>query len=397
MDLGGTAVTGMHVSTVSRLRRAVLGQPGYRVKVVEPYQMLGEIDAELCEALGVDVAGIIPSHNMFGFQNGNWKEMTLFDGTDVLVPGDFNITVADNGDWYIYPQGDTSVPPSGHMPKDGFYFDSICRQGPLDEDNLNAQDNLEEFGPLPQQEVDYLLAGAKKLAGAQKGAILSAPGTGFGDIALVPGTWLKQVRGIRDVQEWYMATVAHRDYVYEVFDKQCEIALGNLARLTDAIGENVQAVFTTGTDFGTQNGLFISRKAYRDLFMPFHKRINDFIHSRTSWKIFIHTCGAVREMIPDFIEARFDILNPVQCSAAGMDATALKHEFGKDLVFWGGAVDTQRTLPFGTSQQVYDEVRSRIDIFGKDGGFVFNAVHNIQANIPLENLLSFFKAHRDCA
>ena len=397
VDVGATAVTGMHVSTVSRLREALLGKTNYRVKVIEPYQMLGEIDPPLADALGVDVVGVGLPRTLFGFENADWKELTLFDGTDVLVPGGFNITVGDNGDWYIYPQGDMSVPPSGHMPVGGYYFDAICRQEPLDEDNLILEDNLEEFGSLAQADMDILAAGAAKAAAMDKGAILSCPGSGFGDIALVPAMWMKRTKGIRDVAEWYMATVSHRDFVMQIFEAQCEIALANIERIIEAVGDNVQAVFTTGTDFGTQNGLFISPQAYRDLFQPFHKRINELIHAKTTWKIFIHSCGAVAEMIPEFIASGFDILNPVQCSACGMDPRMLKETFGRDLTFWGGAVDTQQTLPFGTPQQVADEVRERIDIFNVDGGFIFNAIHNIQAKVPIDNVIAMFDVLKDRA
>ncbi|MCK4602617.1 MAG: methyltransferase, partial [Phycisphaerae bacterium] len=380
--------------TVSKLREAVLGEKDYRVKVIEPYQMLGEIDDALADALGVDIAGAMPPQTLFGFANADWKELTLFDGTAVLVPGDFNITEGAGGDWYIHPQGDTSVAPSGHMPKDGYYFDAIYRQPPLDEDNLVLADNIEEFSPLPAEDIDHLAAAARSAAKADKGAILTCPGASFGDIALVPAMWLKHTKGIRDVAEWYMATVTHRDFVYRIFEAQCEIALANLERLAEAVGDDVQAVFTTGTDFGTQTGLFISPQAYCDLYQPFHKQINAFVHSRTNWKTFIHSCGAVSELIGDFIESGFDILNPVQCSAAGMNARKLKDEFGKDLVFWGGAVDTQKTLPFGTPQQVADEVRRRIDIFNVDGGFVFNAIHNVQAKVPIANILAMFEGLR---
>jgi len=392
LDLGATAVTGMHVSTVSRLRQALLGDAGYRVKVIEPYQMLGQIDPALADALGVDVVGVMPPSTLFGFPNENWKELTLFDGTEVLVPGGFNITVGDDGDWYIHPQGDLSVPPSGHMPKDGFYFDSIPRQPPLDDEHLTLADNLAEFGPLSDEDVAHFAAAAREASRQGHGAILTCPGTGFGDIALVPAMWLKQPKGIRDVAEWYMATVSHRSFVASIFGAQCEIALANLERLVEAVGDRVQAAFTTGTDFGTQTGQFISRQTYRELYQPFHKQINAFLHQRTNWKIFIHSCGAVAELIPDFIEAGFDILNPVQCSATGMDAAGLKERFGRHLVFWGGAVDTQKTLPFGTPQEVRDEVRRRIDIFNRDGGFVFNPIHNVQAKVPIENVLAMFDA-----
>jgi len=357
--------------------------------------MLGEIDDELMRALGIDLVGVLPPKNMFGFENKDWKPFAMFDGTEVLVPGNFNLTPDGSGGWFIHPEGDTSVPASGHMPKGGYYFDAIPRQGPIDEDGLNPDDNLEEFGLLDDATVRYFADAARKASAAGKGAILSVPGTGFGDIALVPAMWKKHTKGIRDIEEWYVSTAIRRDYVYKVFEKQCEIALKNLDVLIKAIGDNVQAAFTTGTDFGTQNGLFISKESYRDLFKPFHKTINDFIHNRTDWKVFIHSCGSVIELIPDFIEAGFDILNPVQCSAAGMQGQHLKKVYGQDMVFWGGGVDTQRTLPFGTPQDVYRQVRERIELFNEDGGFVFNTIHNIQAKTPVENVMAMLTAIKD--
>jgi hypothetical protein len=365
------------------------------VKIVEPYQMLGEVDDELAEAMGIDVVGVMAPTTMFGFVNEGWKPFALFDGTEVLVPGQFNVTEAPGGGWYIYPEGDTSVAPSGHMPKDGFYFDALCRQEPLDDAELDPADNLEEFGPLGDDDLQHLAAAARRAAGAGKGAILSVPGSGFGDIALVPAMWLKHPKGIRDVEEWYVSTVLRRDYVREVFQRQCEIALGNIERLIAAVGDDVQAAFTTGTDFGTQTGLFLSVESYRELYKPLHRTVSDFIHRHSNWKVFIHSCGAVAQLVPEFIDAGFDILNPVQCSCPGMDPEGLKSEFGQNLVFWGGGVDTQKTFPFGSPREVYDEVRRRIDILGAGGGFVFNTIHNIQANTPIENIEAMLRAVRD--
>jgi len=395
VDFGATHVTGIHASVVSKLRKVLVGGDDFRVKIVEPYQMLGEIDDELAEAMGVDVVGVMPPKTMFGFVNEDWKPFTLFDDTEVLVPGQLNVTEAPGGGWFIYPEGDTSVPPSGHMPKDGFYFDALCRQEPLDDAALDPADNLEEFGPLGADDLEHLAAAARRAAEADKGAILSVPGSGFGDIALVPAMWLKHPKGIRDVEEWYVSTVLRRDYVREVFQRQCEIALGNIERLIAAVGDDVQAAFTTGTDFGTQNGLFLSVESYRELYKPLHKTVNDFIHRHSNWKVFIHSCGAVAQLIPEFIDAGFDILNPVQCSCCGMEPEGLKSRFGGELAFWGGGVDTQKTFPFGSPREVYDQVRRRIDILGAGGGFVFNTIHNIQANTPIENIEAMLRAVRD--
>jgi uroporphyrinogen-III decarboxylase len=186
-----------------------------------------------------------------------------------------------------------------------------------------------------------------------------------------------------------------RDYVYKIFEKQCEIGLKNIEKLAKAVGDKVQVVFVSGTDFGTQRGPFISPQAYRDLYKPFQKAINDRIHKLTSWKIFIHSCGGIYPLIPDLIDAGFDVLNPVQCSAEGMDPRQLKNEFGNQLVFWGGGVDTQKTLPFGTPEEVYKEVRERIDIFAANSGYVFNSIHNIQSDVPTRNILAMFKAIDD--
>ena len=397
LDLGASAVTGMHVSGVYKLRQALgLDKPATPVKVVEPYQMLGEIAPDLQDALGIDVVGLGGPKNMFGFENKDWRPWTTFDGSPVLVPGGFNTDPEPGGDILMYPEGDRSAPPSGRMPKGGFYFDTIVRQDPIDDEKLNVEDNLQEFGPISDELLEHFAGGADQLRRQSDRAILANfGGTAFGDIALVPAPWLKYPRGIRDIAEWYMSTVIRFDYVYEVFSRQCQIALGNLAKIYDAVGDRVSAVFITGTDFGTQQGPFISPRAYRDLFQPFHRRINDWIHEHTPWKTFIHSCGSVVALLPDIAEAGFDILNPVQCSAAGMDPRTLKEKFGDKITFWGGGVDTQQTLPFGTPEDIRRQVRERIEIFGGGGGFVFNTVHNVQAGTPAENLVALYEAVRE--
>jgi hypothetical protein len=393
LDLGATAVSGMQVASVYQLRQALeLDPPGTPVKVVEPYQMLGEIAPDLMDRLGVDTVGLGNPKGFFGFENTDWKEWQLFDGTPVLVPGLFNTEPGPSGDILQYPEGDRSVSPSARMPAGGYYFDSIVRQPPIDEEKLDPADNLQEFGPLSDDVLEHYRRGAEELSATGRAIIMNVPGTAFGDIALVPVPWMKDPRGIRDVAEWYMSTAARFDYVFEVFERQCDIALANLAKVYEVVGDRVTAIFTTGTDFGTQNGPFISRQSYTRLFQPFHRRLNDWIHENTPWKVFIHSCGSIIDLLPDIIDAGFDILNPVQCSARGMDATTLKERFGDRLTFWGGGIDTQKTLPFGTPEDIRREATERVEIFGAGGGFVFNPVHNVQANTPRENLLALYEA-----
>jgi hypothetical protein len=398
LDLGASAVTGMHVSSVYALRQALhLDPPGTPVKVVEPYQMLGEIQLDLLDAVGGDVVGLGGRGTFFGFRNEGWRPWTYFDSTPVLVPAGFNTDPEPDGSILMYPGGDKSVPPSGHLPAGGFYFDAIVRQPPIDDATLSVEDNLEEFGPISDDDLAHFAAEIDRLwNGTDKAILANFGGTSFGDIALVPATQLKHPKGIRDIAEWYMSTVTRRDHVYRIFERQCEIGLANLEKLHAVAGERVAAVFVTGTDFGQQTGSFISRRAYRDLFMPFHRAVNDWVHENTTWKTFIHSCGSVVSLVPDFIEAGFDILNPVQCSAAGMDPETLKSRFGEQITLWGGGVDTQHTLPFRTPGDVRREVAERIRIFGRGGGFVFNTIHNVQARVPVENLRALYDAVQEC-
>ena len=397
LDLGGSATSGMQVSSVYLLRQALrLDPPGTPVKVIEPYQMLGEIKPDLIGALGVDVVPLSGPRTMFGFRNEGWKPWTFFDSTPVLVPEAFNTELEPDGSLLMYPEGDKSAPPSGHMPANGFYFDSIIRQPPIDDAKLNPEDNLEEFGPISEADLAYFKSEAERLYNETDKAILgNFGGTAFGDIALVPVPWVKQPRGIRDVAEWYMSTVTRRDYVYTVFERQCEIALQNLPKIYQAVGDKIAVIFITGTDFGTQAGPFISPKAYQNLYMPFHKEINNWVHQNTTWKTWIHSCGSVVKLIPYFIQAGFDVLNPVQTGAVGMDPSTLKANFGAEITFWGGGIDTQKTLPFGTPDQIRAEVHERLRIFGRGGGFVFNTIHNVQASVPQVNLVALYETIRD--
>ncbi len=396
LDLGATPVTGMHVSSVYLLRQALgLDAPGEPVRVINLYQMLGEIKPDLMDALGVDVVALMSGINSFGIPNRGWKEWRTFDGTPVLVPEGFNTDPEPNGDLLIYPQGDRTAPPSGRMPAGGYYFDAIIRQPPVEDTNLDAADNLEEFQLLSEKSLaDYKRKIADLYEKTDKAIVANIGGTGFGDIALVPGVQLKKPKGIRDIEEWYVSTVTRQTYIHEVFEGQCAIALENLHRFHQVAGDNIAAIFMSGTDFGGQQRLIISPQVYRTLYKPFQRKLNDWVHENTSWKTFIHTDGAVKQLIPDFIDAGFDILNPIQWTAADMDAEALKSNFGAQIACWGAGVDTQGTLPFGTAGEVFDETRRNIEIFKRGGGYVFSSVHNIQARVPVENILAYFDAYR---
>jgi hypothetical protein len=394
VDFGSTAVTGIHVNAVVGLR-ARYGLEKQPVRVYEPYQMLGLVEEDLKKVMGIDVEGIPAPETLFGFRNENWKPYRLDSGLEVLVSEHFRTTKDPNGDTLIYPKGDLSAPPSGRMPKGGFYFDTIVRQEPIDEAKLDPEDNLEEFGPITLQDLDYFALEAGRAAATGRAVMATFGGTAFGDIALVPAPFLKHPKGIRDIEEWYISTVTRQEYIHRIFEKQAEIALGNLEKIKAAVSARVDAVFVCGTDLGTQQSQFCSVDTFRKLYFPYYKMVNDWIHRNTKWKTFKHSCGAVEPLIEPFIEAGFDILNPVQVTAAGMDAAHLKKTYGGRIVFWGGGVDTQTTFAFGTPAQVREQVLRRMEVLAPGGGFIFNAVHNIQATTPVANIVAMIDAIKE--
>ncbi len=390
LDFGSTNVTGMHVSCVAALRQYYGLAPG-PVKVYEPGAMLGRVDDDLRAAMGLDVTGIFPRKTKFGAPTTDWKEWN-FRGLEVLVPRDLRIATEPNGDILVYPQGDETAPPSGRLPMGSAFFDNIVRQPEIDEAKLDPADNLEEFGPLSDEDLDHIERSVHAATASGYGVMASFGGTSFGDIALVPAPGLKYPRGIRDITEWYISTRTRRGYIHRIFERQCEIALANLARIHARIGDAVDCMYVCGTDFGTQTSAFCSVATFRELWFPYYQSVNRWVHANTTWKCFKHSCGSVERFLESFIEAGFDIVNPVQCSAVGMEPAGLKRKYGSRLVFWGGGVDTQKTLPFGTPREVREEVLRRCEIFAPGGGFVFNAIHDLQAGTPVENIVAMLDA-----
>ena len=238
LDFGGTMVSGMHVTCVAALRD-YYGLEKRPVKVHEPYQMLGLLDEDLKTIIGVDVEAVNGRNTLFGFPCEDWKEWRLDNGLEVLVPGQFNLTEDAAGNHFIHPEGDLDAPPSGRMPKGGFYFDTIIRQGQIDDDDLHPEDNLEEFKPVSEEDISYFRTGLEKAAASGRAVLASFGGTGLGDIALVPGPFMKHPKGIRDIEEWYVSTAIRKDYLHAVFTRQTEIAVDNLKRLHTADRKSV--------------------------------------------------------------------------------------------------------------------------------------------------------------
>ncbi len=393
IDLGSSLVTGIQASAYAGVKKA-LGISQGEVRVYEPFQMLAEVEEPVRRALRVDVYGIMLPVTIFGYKNENWKPFRLFDGTEVRVSEHFVWDELPNGDLIQYPQGDRSLPPSGRMPKDGFYFDAIVRQEPIDDARLDPGQWVEQtYGLFGEEEMRFLEEQSRWYFENTEYALFGNFGGGsFGDIAIVVGPHIPFPKGIRDPEEFYISHITRKEYIREIFERTLEIQMKNIEMYRQAVGERIQVIEINGNDFGSQNGPFISPQMYRDLYKPYHKEMNDWVHANTGWKTFFHSCGSNVAFLDDFREAGVDILNPVQISAAGMDPEYLKKNYGKDFVFWGGAVDAQHTLPFGTVEEVLREVKENIATFKSGGGYVFNNVHNIQAGVPVENILALFQA-----
>jgi hypothetical protein len=297
--------------------------------------------------------------------------------------------------------GDRNAPVGYCMPKGGTFFDNVDHfDEPYDmdideEDMTPREDFKDDFQVATDEDARYWEEESKKLYEGTDYAIVGVlGGAGFGDVAWVPGPTVKHPKGIRKVQDWLLAQAMYPDYVDEVFDYQTEVMLKNLVIYRQAVGDRIQVIWISGTDFGTQRGLYFSRNTFRELYKPHYRIVNDWVHQHTPWKTFYHTCGCVNDLLDDFYEMGIDCLNPVQFSAmqpGGMSPQRLKDEYGDKFTFWGGGVDTQRVLPCGTPEEVRAQVAERVRILNHNGGYIFNPIHNVVANVPTENLIAMYE------
>lgn len=391
IDFGGMGCSQMHVSVIRQLRN-YYGLEKRPVKVLDIAAMTGLIEDDLKDAIGADVELIQPYRNSFGIPNaGRWKEFRLFD-MDVLVPEKFEVSDDGKGGLYIYPQGDRTAPPSGHLPAGGYYFDNLERQEEIDEDSMDPADNLEEYAPISDAALDYYKAQIEIYRGSKRAVVLDPGGAALGDASQIAGPGLKHPKGIRSVADWYMAPLLYPDYVAEVFDRQTDLVVENFAKLHQIVGDVADIVYICGTDFGSQISQMCSSATFDEFYLPNYTKVNNWIHQNTSWKSLKHSCGAIYPFIPKLIASGFDSVNPVQCSATGMEPQRLKDDFGDKIVYWGGGVDTQKVLPFGTPGEVREQVLQRCEIFSKNGGYIFNSIHIVQCGTPIENVAAMIDA-----
>jgi uroporphyrinogen decarboxylase len=358
-DLGGTGLSTIHITAYKNLRHH-LGLPEIEPEVAFVPEQLVRVDEDLAQRLEADVRPVLPG-----------------------TASSFEYVFRDEGDYEAYTD-EWGI--GWRMPREGgFYYDMY--QHPL-----AAADSLEEMkahsfpDPLDESRFAPLRAQAEAAAAEGKAVALAGPCAGIAEVY----SWL------RGYEEYYVDLARNKDWVGYMLDRLVEFKSAYWERALREIGDLVDVV-VEADDLGSQHSLLMSPRTYRTVIQPRHKRLFSFIKAQAPVKVFFHSCGAVRRLIPDLIEAGVDILNPVQISAADMDLRELKREFGRDLVFWGGGVDTQHVLGTATPAEVKDHVRQNIEALAPGGGFVFATVHDIQANVPSENIMAMWEAWREYA
>ncbi len=377
IDLGGTRMTGITAHAYLNLREK-LGIGGGPPRIFEVYQMLAEVEEPVRQRVGCDVIGLERLAPVFGVRPERWKPWRHFDGAEFLMPGDFNPEPDGAGGLYLRWAGKPDKDYCAHMPKDGFYFDSTVSTRPSAELVMPSIPEYKKGLPrITDEELEVLGARARAVHDSTDYAVM--------------GAFLEGGMGtVGSFSDWMMILASEKQYARDILETYTDNALENLNAYLQAVGDNIHIVEVSGSDYGTQKGPQFSPATFAGLYAPCYKRLNDYVHQTTKLKTWYHCCGSIYTLIPIFIEMGVDILNPVQTSAANMEPERLKREFGGKIVFWGGGVNTQRTLPFGAPDEVREQVKERLRIFAPGGGFVFNTVHNIQTGVPAENLVAMF-------
>jgi uroporphyrinogen decarboxylase len=381
VDFSGHRSSGIAPLAYLRLRNA-LGLKKVPLRVYDPIQQLAIVDEDVLDLLGVDTVEL---GRGFSLNDADWADWVLPDGTPCRMPV-WAIPERGNREWLLCTPNGLSL---GRMPDGSMYFDQ-CHWPLLESgDQRPLDDAMREClwtaaasppGPLAPDGTT-LAAGARRLRDSTSRAILAL----FGGNLLEMGQFLYRM-------DRFMEMLAGEPLrVHAFLDRLLEMHLANLERFLGAVGPFID-VIVFGDDLGGQNGPLLSPRMYREFFKPRHSLLWRRAKELAEVKVMLHCCGAVRLLLPDLIDAGLDAINPVQISCRGMDAAGLKRDFGADLALWGGGCDTQSVLPFGGTEAVRAHVAQQVRVLAPGGGFVFQQVHNIQANVPPENILAMFGA-----
>ena len=374
IDLGASLVTSINVVGYHRLKE-YLGLDGEPIKVANIVLQLAEFEEPLRARFKVDVIGLPLLEPLPGVKNNKWKSWKLPDGTDAQIAADFNPEENDKGDLFIRA-------PEGHlshwMPAGTYHF--LPHEAPLAEATI---EDLESFNPvyLSDEEIEFQAQAARRLHEE----------TDYAIFAWFDGSLMERSQFARGWSQFMKDLIRDPDFVHALIARFKNAAIRDLRKYLEALGEYVDVV-GFGDDFGTQTGLQISPEMYRELFLPHHKDIYGFVHDTSQAYVFLHSCGAVYDLISDFITAGVDILNPIQTSADNMAPERIKSVFGDKITFWGGGSDAQGVLPYGTPLDVENDVKTRLEAFLAHGGYVFAPIHDILPDVPPENIVAMYDA-----
>ncbi len=378
IDLGGSDDSGIAAVTYRDLRDH-LGLPRRVIRVADTYSQLAVVDDDVREALGVDTTSLF-------LQPREWQTGKLVDGTPALVPALWNPQPRPDGSQVILDSVGRALM---KMPKNGYYFDSVYT--PL-ADATSASDLDKYMDWIRNNDLAfYLDKSYEELADELKAMRENTEylvGSFFGAHFLWAGMEL------RGAENFLLDLAANAKFAEALMDRLLDVYMERFERFAKTLGKYSDFI-ELDEDLGTQDAPFLNPEMYRRLIKPRQKKLFSFMKSRCPARLFFHSDGSIHKIVPDLIEAGIDILNPIQVSARDMDTKQLKKEFGRDLVFWGGGCDTQSVLPFGTPDQVKDEVRRRVEDLAPGGGFVFATVHNIQARVPVDNVIAVYEAVRE--
>ena len=385
IDLGGMKASAIAASAYAGLKRE-LGLSG-PTRVWDPRFMIALVEDSVRRRFHLDVLPLDWSSAFFQERpDADWPARKLFDGTDVLLPPGTRIAEQADGSLMLLAADGTPTP--FRMPKDGHYFDDCSFDPPGERIDPSA------FRPatsLPDEQLKAFADYATQLHNGTDAALL---GWGFGVCFLGMSLITNRADNVTQAKpsEWMMMLMTEKETCHEMMGRSIDASIQCLKQVHQAVGDRAFAWGIAADDSGTQRGEFIRPELWAEMLKPHYTRLCDWIHRNTKWKTFFHCCGSVYHLIPHFIDAGVDILNPVQTSAANMDPARLKKEFGDRLVFWGGGCDTQQVLNLATPAEIREHVRERIATFAPGGGYVFNQVHNIQANIPPANVITMLDA-----
>jgi uroporphyrinogen decarboxylase len=389
IDLGAMRSTGIAAGAYGRLKQ-FLGIGGGQTRVYDVVQQLALPEQDILDYVESDVVDL---GRVFLENESDWKDFTLPDGAPAKIPATIDFVPRDGG-WVARNGRGTEI---GAMPRGAYYLSQT--RFPLkdwDGADLSVLDRLPDLmddvtwsalpcapyhKPLTPDHLAEIRRRAKLLYETTDYAVMVA----FGANLLEWGQYLCRM------DQFLIDLIENRRKAEALLDKLVEMHLDNLVKVLDAVEGYVQ-IIQMGDDLGTQQALEISPRMYREVFKPRQRLIFETVKKRSSLHLFLHSCGAIADILPDLIEVGVEIINPVQTSARGMDPARLKREFGKDVVFWGGGCDTQRVLPLGTPEEIEAHVRERIATFAPGGGFVFTQVHNIMPHVPPRNITAMYDA-----